>query len=227
MLSRPLAYSPTRPLASSSYIGILAVATLATIAGCERPRPKFVTHPANTLQVPYERASGQTACLVASVTMAANYLVGKPQFSEPSVRSALKAAGRDESSVADVKQWLEEQGLHLVVLEGQSDAKPPLGMRFWLEKRGYPVICVINQQAGDARYNHAVVVTGVCSNNCTPPADIVYYLDPGKREPLQSVALAEFETAWQMGGRAMMVIVAPPPEAAKQDAPAPAATSVR
>ena len=114
--------------------------------------------------------------------------------------------------MADVKAWLEEQGLHLVTLTGQSDDKPPLGMRFWLERRGYPVICVINKYAGDVRYNHAVVVTGVSANTGDPPADIVYYLDPGTREPLQSVGLAEFETSWARCDYAMMIVVQPPPK---------------
>ncbi len=193
-------------------LAVLALGAAAT-AGCDPPRPKFATHPAQTLTVPYERASGQTSCLVASVVMASNYLAGQPRFTEPGVLKALKELGLDGSSVADVKAWLEEQGLHLVTLTGQSDDKPPLGMRFWLERRGYPVICVINKYAGDVRYNHAVVVTGVSANTGDPPADIVYYLDPGTREPLQSLPRGEFDTAWDMGGRAMMLVVAPPPDA--------------
>ena len=70
-------------------LAVLALGAAAT-AGCAPPRPKFATHPAQTLTVPYERASGQTSCLVASVVMASNYLAGQPRFTEPGVLKALK-----------------------------------------------------------------------------------------------------------------------------------------
>lgn len=203
-----------RLLGIIKYLLFLAIAFLAiaavTIAGCERPRPAFVTHPQGTLRVPYEPASSQTACLVACVTMASNYLLDEPRFEEAAVRQALEDAGLDETQVADLKRWLELQGLYLVTLTGQMDEKPPTGIRFWLQRRGYPVICVINEHEGDHRYNHAVIVTGISENPVDPAADTIYYLDPSPGDPLQSVRLDAFEAMWERGGRTMMLVVAPP-----------------
>ena len=154
-----------------------------------------MTHPEGTLRVGYEEASAPTSCLVASVAMAANYVRGERRFTEPSLRTALKEQGLDETYVADLKTFLAKNNLDLVVLAGELDGKPPTGLRFWAVDRGYPVICVINQHGGDPQFNHAVVVTGFSANAGDPSADIVYYLDPATREPLQSVGLRSSKPA--------------------------------
>jgi hypothetical protein len=197
---------------------MLAGGIFCGLAGCEQPQRKLVTFPAGTLPVHYEVASAPTACLVASVTMAANYVLGERRFTEPDLRTALARQKLDEKRVGDLKKYLAEQGLELVVLTGRPDGEPPLGLRYWLLTRGYPVICVINRQGANpdlkthagSQYNHAVVVTGFSANPAQPSADIVYYLDPSTPDPLQSVGLAEFETLWARGDYAMMVIVKPP-----------------
>ncbi len=199
---------------SSAVLMVGVMMASPWLAGCQGPQRKFVTYPPGTLAVPYETASGPTACLVASVSMAANYLVDKHEFAEPAVRAEMKAQGLQENSVADVKKYLEERGLYLVTLTGEADGRPPLGLGFWLERRGYPVICIINEHGADQKFNHAVVVTGISKNSADPPADIVYYLDPAAAEPLQSSELTQFEAAWELGKRAMMIVVAPPTESA-------------
>ncbi|MBI4578173.1 MAG: hypothetical protein HY718_00630 [Planctomycetes bacterium] len=197
---------------AGTVVGGVLAAGLVVLGGCEAPQRQPASYPANTLPVHYEEATAPTSCLVASVTMAANYLVGKRQFTEPDIRTAMQDGGLDETSISDVRSYLEGRGLYLLTLAGRTDDKPPLGLLFWLERRGYPVICVINRQGDDPGFNHAVVVTGFSRNVDSPSADIVYYLDPAAREPLQSLSLSEFEAAWERGERAMMLVVAPPSE---------------
>lgn len=198
-----------------------AVVLVALGSGCQEPARKIVTHPEGTLRVPYEVASAPSSCLVASVTMAANYLEGQRRFKEPAVRVALKQQKLDETKVTDLRTYLTGQGLDLIAVSGELDGKPPLGLKFWSVTKGYPVICVINQHEGDPQFNHAVVVTGFSANADKPLADIVYYLDPATRDPLQSVGLWEFDTWWGRCGRAMMVVVKPPPGQGNASQPAP------
>ena len=191
---------------------MVAVIVFLTATGCEAPKRKFTTYPPGTLPVPYEVASTPSSCLVASVTMAANYLLGQHRFTEPGVRSAMKEQLLDETSVADMRTFLGTQGLDLIALSGQLDGKPTVGLRFWVERKGYPAIAIINKLGDDPKFNHAVVVTGFSADAGSPPADIVYYLDPSTREPLQSAGRAEFEKYWALGDHAMLLVVAPPPQ---------------
>ncbi|HOA75586.1 MAG TPA: hypothetical protein PL151_14425 [Phycisphaerae bacterium] len=204
--------------AKQAVASIVMAGLLSGLAGCQEPQRKLVTFPPGTLPVQYEAASAPTACLVASVTMATNYVLGERRFTEPGLRAALARQKLDEKRVGDLKTYLAEQGLEMVVVTGRPDEKPPLGLRYWLLTRGYPVICVINRQGADPdlekpagpQYNHAVVVTGFSANPDQPSTDIVYYLDPSTADPLQSVGWAEFEKLWARAGHAMMVVVKPP-----------------
>jgi hypothetical protein len=198
-----------RRLSRVLFIGIITAGLFAA-GGCEAPRPKFTTHPPGTLPVHYEEASTPTSCLVASAVMAANYLLGQPRFTEPGVRKAMKEQRLDETQVTEMQTFLVGQGLDLIALSGRLDGKPTLGLRFWVERKGYPVICIINRLGEEPKFNHAVVVTGFSEGAGSPPADIVYYLDPSTREPLQSVPATEFEKYWHRGNNTMLLVVAPP-----------------
>jgi len=192
------------------FMGLpLAVAAI----GCSQTRPP-VTFPPGTLPVRYEASTRHTTCLVASVAMAANYLLGERVYTEANIAQALKNEGKDETSTADLKAYLESKGLYLLTLSGQMDGKPPTSIRYWVQTRRYPVICVINSQENDPRFNHAVVVTGIGPKSETELSDTVHYLDPSDGQPLHSVPVAEFETLWARGQHAMMIVVAPPREAA-------------
>jgi len=183
---------------------------LLGVAGCAAPPRKVVSHPPGTLRVVYEQSTVHSSCLVASAVMAANYLLDRRVLTEEGVRQELAARGRDETRVADIRAFLAEQGLHLVVLQGRLDGEPPAGLEYWLKNRGYPVICVINRQPGDPAFNHAVVVIGISSNPQKPGVDIIHYLDPSSAEPLHSVERPVFQILWGAGDCAMMVVVRPP-----------------
>ncbi len=180
------------------------------MAGCAAPPRKVVTHPPGTLPVIYEQSTAHSTCLVASAVMAANYVLDRRVLTEAGVRQELVARGLDETRVADIRAFLAERDLHLVVLQGRLDGEPPVGLEYWLRNRGYPVICVINRQSGDPAFNHAVVVIGISSNPDRPGVDIIHYLDPSSAEPLHSVERAVFEILWSGGDHAMMVVIQPP-----------------
>ena len=187
---------------------VIALGTLlAGLAGCEAPK-RLITYPEGTLPVQYEPATTHSTCLVASVAMAANYLVGSRQLTETGIRQAVKAAGKDETSIED----LENRQLYMLTLSGRLNAKPPVDLGYWVRTRGYPVICVLNQNDDDPAFNHAVVVTGIVKASEAQKADTIYYLDPSTPRPMQSLTPEEFDRAWARAGRAMIIVVAPPPE---------------
>lgn len=199
--------------------GVIGIVAMLALAGCQQPQRKLLTHPPGTLRVRYEAASAPSSCLVACSVMAANYLLDQPRFTEPKLRKSLQLQKLDETSVGDLKQYLAAEGLELVTLTGWLDGNPPAGLKFWVVGKGYPAICVLNQHDGDVQFNHAVVVTGFSANTDGTEADIVYYLDPAAREPLQSAKLADFEANWARCDRAMLIVVRPPP--VEQPAPRP------
>jgi hypothetical protein len=189
---------------------MLLAGLLLAQSGCEGPPEPIKTHPPNALRVMYEEATSHRTCLVASVAMAANYLLDERQFTEQNLVEALHKTGRDETSIRDMKAHLLEQGLHLLALKGTLDAEPPTGLGYWLSRRGYPVICVINRENDSPGYNHAVVVIGISSNPDEPGTDMIQYLDPGWGLPLHVAAEQEFDRLWRRGDYAMMVVVQPP-----------------
>lgn len=192
---------------------IMILPLTAALAGCSQQRPA-VTFPPGTLPVRYEASTRHTTCLVACVAMAANYLIGERVYTETNIAQALKNANEDETSTAALKAYLESEGLYLLTLSGEMDGKPPTSIRYWVQTRRYPAICVINGHENDPRFNHAVVVTGIGPKSETDLSDTVHYLDPSDGRPLQAVSVAEFETLWARGQHAMMIVVAPPREAA-------------
>lgn len=200
-------------------IEVIGIVAALGLAGCQQPQRKPLTHPQGTLLVRFEAASAPSSCLVACTAMAANYLLDEPRFAEPELRKTLQRQKLDETRVEDLKKYLSGHGLNLVALTGRTDENPPTGLKFWVLGKGYPAICVLNQHAGDPAFNHAVVVTGFSANPDGGQADIVYYLDPAAREPLQSAKLADFETSWARCDHAMLIVVRPPPAAAQAPQP--------
>jgi len=184
-----------------------------------------VTYPPGSLPVRYEPATKHTTCLVASVAMAANYLLGERRFSEEGLLLDIRQAGLNESNVADVKAYLQRHGLYLITLTGKLDEKPPTGLKYWLANRGYPVICVINREPDNPAFNHAVVVTGISANPEGVSVDNIHYFDPSSAQPLHSVEAAAFDILWGRGQYAMMIVVAPPAGAPEAPAPATRASS--
>ncbi len=186
---------------------LLAIALI----GCDGPR-RTEQYPPGALPVRYEAATTHSTCLVAGVAMAANYLLGQPKFTEKRIREELRQSGRDETLVADLKGYLEEKGLYLLTLSGQLNSKPPTDLAWWVEKRGYPAICVINRDPADPAFNHAVVVIGISRKPGGDSVDMIHYFDPSTRQRLYSSEAAAFEVLWARGQRAMMIVVAPPPD---------------
>jgi hypothetical protein len=188
---------------------VFPLACLLALFGCDQPRPA-VTFPPNTLPVRYEPATSHTTCLVAAVAMAGNYLIGDRRMTEKSIREDMKAAGRDETKIEDIRTFLQDKGLYLLTLSGQLDGKPPSSLRYWLVERGYPVICVINRNGDDPAFNHAVVVTGIEHTDPEVSADKIVYLDPSVGQVLHTDDEKAFDVLWQRGERAMLIVVAPP-----------------
>jgi hypothetical protein len=167
-------------------------------------------YPAGALKVGYEDATEPSSCLVASVAMAANYLLGEREFSEALMLKEFKHMGRDETSISDIKEYMVEKGLYMFNLAGELDTVPPISLRYWLEKRGYPVICIISEHPGGPEFNHAVVVIGICANPKRGSVDSIHYFDPSSFEALTSMDAKNFEKLWDRGGRAMLIVVKPP-----------------
>jgi hypothetical protein len=207
---RRSAFPPAKQSEWALLFGYLVLA----LAGCEsteKEKRQPAKYPQDTLRVRYESAESYSTCLVASISMSANYVLGKREFSEESIRTALKSTGRDETLVADLKAYLAEQGLHLITLTGRIDGKPPVRLGYWVQSRGYPVICIINRDPeSDPGFNHAVVVIGISANPEDGAADKIHYFDPSAPQPLQSDPVARFQTFWGRCDRAMMIVVAPP-----------------
>jgi hypothetical protein len=187
------------------------LAFVAAVTGCG-PTPKLIGYPPGALPVEYEPATTYSACLVASVSMAANYAEGRPRFTVPEVLEDLKKEGADETKVQDLKKYLARKGLDVWALAGQMDEKPPTGLGFWLREKQYPPVCVINRIGGSSDYNHAVVVIGLRENRAMESADRIHYLDPSADKPLYTCSLDAFEEMWARCGHAMLVVTKGPVE---------------
>lgn len=183
----------------------LGLILMAATPGCG-PTPKLIGYPPGTLPVEYEPATTYSACLVASLTMAANYVEGRPRFRVPEVLEDLKKAGSDETKVQDLKAYLGRKGLGIWALAGTMDEKPPTGVGFWLRSERYPPVCVINRAGTSTAYNHAVVVIGLRENREMESADRIHYLDPSADSPLFTCSLEAFEEMWARCGHAMLVV---------------------
>lgn len=188
-------------------------ALAALLAGCEaEPSRPMVEYPPGTWPVRFESSEDYSSCLVASVVMCANYLENDRKYSETGVRTAMAAQDLDHTRVGDLKTFLQNQGLDLIVLSGELGRKPPLGIGYWSQSRRYPVICVINRdEKGDPGFNHAVVVIGITENPEPEQADMIHYFDPSTPgRPLHSIPAPLFEIQWTQGRRAMMIVAVPP-----------------
>lgn len=195
---------------------LVALMMVTAAAGCGPRLHNWAgALPDGVLAVPYKRATRFSSCLVAATAMAAEYVDQRP-FSEPAMRRSLHEAGLSETRPGDVAEWLRGRGLDMIVLAGTLSAEAPLGIEYWLTRRGYPVVCIINRKGGDPQYNHAVVVVGV---QRTQGADAIHFLDPASERGLERADAATFEQWWERGQRVMMIVLNPP---AGQDAtPAP------
>ncbi len=197
------------------YTGVALATLLPGFAACAPKLENWASdYPEGALRVRYEPATRFSSCLSASVAMAAEYVDKRP-FSEPGVRRGLHDAKLDETRPDDLARWLRTQRLDMIVLAGEFHDRAPVGLRWWVMQRGYPVICVINRKGDDPQYNHAVVVIGMKSNATegAGPTDTVYYLDPSSTHGLETVDAEAFETWWTRGRRTMMIVVRPPPDA--------------
>jgi len=179
------------------------------MAGCQRPQT-VDAFPAGAIPVRYVPADDPTDCLAASVVMSANYVLGHDQFTTKKMRQELRGAGMDPSRTADVRSWLESYDLYLTPLVGELTDKPPLGLVWWVQKRGYPMVCVINRHAGDSAYNHAVVVIGFEFDAGSPQSATVHVLDPASPRRLESWERDVFDHYWASAGRVMMPIYEAP-----------------
>ncbi len=189
---------------------------LIVTAGCEEPGKPVMRYPPGALQVPYEEASDHSTCLVASVAMAANYLMGEHKYSEKLISEELKQMKLDPTRVGDLQLYLSRQGLYMGAFRGRLDDQPPLGLRYLVKQRGYPVICVINRAGQGPEFNHAVVVIGISENPNGPAADTIYYFDPSSPKQLASADALAFELMWGYCQHAMMFVTRPPSGAAGQ-----------
>lgn len=189
-------------------IATLLGAVMST-AGCDRP-VRIAKYPEGSLHVRYEQATTYSTCLVASVAMAGNYLLGERRFSEYGIRNDIERTGRDVTLVRDLQAYLADEGLDLHALSGQLGDEAPTGVGFWVKQRGYPAICVINRVSEDPAFNHAVVVIGISPNREGGSTDIIHYLDPSVPEPLQSMDAAAFEELWARCEHALLIVAVAP-----------------
>jgi hypothetical protein len=187
------------------------VVTLPTMSGatCNR-RVAVDRYPTGALQVRFVEASGYTDCLVASVVMCANYVAGHDRLDPDRVRGGLAAAGLDPTRIADVRGWLDQERLELTPLRGRLSDADGIGLGWWVLGRGYPVICVINKFAGNADYNHALVVIGFDGAGSADSASGVYLLDPASPKRLERWDRLTFEHYWASAGHVMLTLYETP-----------------
>ena len=195
-------------LGLAGSMGLTLLASLC-FPGCMESH-HLVSYPPDTLTVPYEPATSYSACLVASVAMAANYLENNHRFTASQIMADVRAAKGEESRIGDVQQYLAGKGLHLLALAGKLNDEPEHGLGFWVKTKGYPAICIINRAGENPAFNHAVVVIGM--QHGVDSAEIIQYLDPSADQPLYTSNRAAFDTTWSRSGHAMLVVVKPPAE---------------
>ncbi|GJM24933.1 MAG: hypothetical protein DHS20C16_13480 [Phycisphaerae bacterium] len=190
---------------------LVLMLTLAT--GCHR-RLAVDEYPPNALKVRYVSATDFTDCLLASAVMCMNYVVGQDRFAAPRVRQQMDSEGFDLTRVGDVRMFLEGRRIKLIPLKGELSTEPPLGLAWWVISRGYPVICVVNEEEGaPEEFNHAVVVIGVDvddngdngSDNGSGIGDVIV-LDPASQKRLERWDRETFLSRWQPTGNVMLLV---------------------
>ncbi len=197
------------PCKMAVLVTIGALVLAGGIAGCQK-RIAIDDRPPETIAVRYVPADGYSDCLVASAVMCGNYVLDSQRLAPRDVRSAIKAAGGDATRVGDMQRYLAGQGLRMVPLRGRFSAEPPLGLAWWVLGRGYPMICVINRHAGNAEYNHAVVVVGFRPADAARGEMRVYLLDPAAPKRLACWDRFLFEHYWGSAGWVMLPIFEEP-----------------
>lgn len=188
-----------------SAVTLVLVLTGLLDMACNR-RVAATDFPPNSLRVRYVPASDYTDCLVASVVMCANYVLGSDHFSPSGVRRELAADGLDPTRIGDVRMWLDGKGIKMVPLKGELSDTPPLGLGWWVQERGYPVICVVNKFGGNAEYNHAVVVIGVETGETAGQLGAVYVLDPASPRGVERWEHRTVEHYWRSTGQIMLLL---------------------
>jgi len=178
---------------------------LLALAGCEASH-RLVGYPPGALPVEFEPSTSYSTCLVASVTMAANYVEDRPRFKVKDVVAELKAAGADETKVQSLKEYMATRGFDVWSLAGEMSENPSTGLLFWLRRQRYPVVCVINRLGESSDFNHAVVVIGIGEHRGVESADKIYYLDPSADSPLYTCSAEEFENMWARCLHTMLVV---------------------
>jgi hypothetical protein len=174
-------------------------------AGCKKQLTALETPP-GTLPVRYVPATDYTDCLLASVIMSANYVDGRPRLVPSTVRADLEADGLDRTRLGDFRNWMSTQGFRMIALKGRLVRTPPDGVLWWVQERGYPVICVLNRHGGDPEFNHAVVVIGFDLGDNEKEVRNVHLLDPASPYGVESPDRATFEREWQETDRVMILV---------------------
>jgi hypothetical protein len=182
---------------------------LLLMTGCHR-RLAVDEYPPNALKVRYVSATDFTDCLLASAVMCMNYVAGQDRFAAPRVRQQMANEGLDLTRVGDVRMFLADRRIKLIPLKGELSAEPPLGLAWWVVSRGYPVICVVNQEEGaPEEFNHAVVVIGVDvddnDDNSGGIGDVIV-LDPASQKRLERWDRETFLARWQPTGNVMLLV---------------------
>ncbi len=206
--------NPQRQVWRHATVGLVCLAPgLVMGSGCEK-RIAVDVYPPGALHVRYVPATNYTDCLVASAVMCANYVTNSDSFQPAGLRHEVTAVGGDPARIADVRDWLAGRRLTMQPLTGSFDSRELTGLGWWLLEGGYPVICVMNRWAGNAEYNHAVVVIGVAGGDSVETAATIHYLDPASPRRLVSVERLTFQHFWNSAGNIMLPVFRTPRELA-------------
>lgn len=195
-----------------------AAAWVGLTCGCHQ-RLAVDHYPPGTLQVRYVPAGDYSECLLASTVMCANYVSGSHRFSLTRMRDELRADGLDPTRVGDVARWLSSYRLTLTPVAGQFGDQELLGLGWWLDQGQYPVICVMNKHAGNAEYNHAVVVIGTEGTGPLEDARAIFLLDPASPRRVERMEPLAFRHFWNTAGRIMLPLFETPPQAQQASGP--------
>ncbi|MCA9250910.1 MAG: hypothetical protein KDA54_07225 [Phycisphaerales bacterium] len=184
---------------------MLAAGLLLT-TGCHR-QIAVDAYPPNALKVRYVSATDFTDCLLASAVMCVNYVVGQDRFEATRVRKQLADEGLDLTRVGDVRAFWADRRIKFIPLKGELTNEPPMGLAWWVVSRGYPVICVVNQEEGaPEEFNHAVVVIGVDVDDNNGAVGDVIVLDPASAKRLERWDRETFLSRWVPTGNVMLLV---------------------
>ncbi len=196
----------TTQFKSRRVLGFVPLLAIILTTGCHR-RIAVDEYPQSALKVRYVAATDFTDCLLASAVMCTNYVIGQDRFKAPRVREQLASEGLDLTRVGDVRLFLADRHIKLIALKGELGNEPPLGLAWWVISRGYPVICVVNEEEGaPEEFNHAVVVIGVELDDTEGAVGDVIVLDPASQKRLERWDRETFLSRWQPTGNVMLLV---------------------